>query len=188
MQWPDRFSVERMVDAVALLRRRRNKELSAAIRNASADGSRAWSRAARPIATPSIDAVAAVAAVAAGRVRFRFADVATLVLVGFSCSGKTSTADALGRHLATAEVADSDKWIERHIGCSSISNIHYTYGRARALELIETAEQRFLTSRRRTAGLEVIAAGPFVPTREPQWRSFVTRGPADRRSDGHHTD
>ena len=106
--------------------------------------------------------------------------MATLVLIGFSCAGKTDDARATVKLLkkqgiATAVVVDSDKWIAKHAGRTNVWDIHYRYGRDEALRRIEAAERLFLNSRQPTDEVEVIAAGPFLPVREPEWSDFVAR-------------
>lgn len=98
----------------------------------------------------------------------------TLVLVGFSCSGKTTISNALAESVPGLDRFDTDEWVAKHNGVEHIWELPYRYGRRVALQRIAQSERFFLRTHV-ADGTQIIAAGPFVPTHTDDWERFVTR-------------
>jgi shikimate kinase len=99
----------------------------------------------------------------------------TVVLLGFSCSGKSTVVEqTTKKQLNTVESKDSDEWVAEPYG-GHIYDIFFGLGRQEALRVIERREREFLLSFTPSTTRCLIAAGPAVPSRDPEWQSFVAR-------------
>ena len=106
----------------------------------------------------------------------------TIVLVGFSCSGKSKIAE-LARKRWGSEVTtlDSDDWVaskhQDNILGKHIYGLFLKLGRDEALAEIERLERRFLDLQEPTDDAVLIAAGPWmvIPERNPELAAFRTR-------------
>ena len=69
---------------------------------------------------------------------------------------------------------DSDRWVSKPYG-EHIYNMFFELGRSAALVQIEARERAFLSSLEPTDAPRLIAMGPAVPSRHPQWQDFCDR-------------
>jgi shikimate kinase len=101
------------------------------------------------------------------------------VLLGFSTTGKSSILrDFRAHHGNAIDTLDSDEQVSQPNG-GHIYNVylHFRDGpnTATSIQAIEGREREFL----RTAGVTVkpllLASGPFLPIRQPEWSAFVAR-------------
>ncbi len=92
-----------------------------------------------------------------------------LLLIGFSCTGKTTLAKAA---FPNDQLVDSDdavcQWVARHTDepLTHIYEIYMQFGRDRALELIERAETALIHQWAIDGGSVIISLGPGFPLRE----------------------
>ena len=100
-------------------------------------------------------------------------NVPTVVLLGYSCAGKSTIADDVCERWPEVDSQDSDRWVSKPYG-DHIYNMFIQLGRDNALSKIEQREGEFLDSLLPVDGPRIIAAGPALPSR-PQWSSFVRR-------------
>lgn len=102
----------------------------------------------------------------------------TVVLVGFSCSGKSTVGKAIAKACKEAafpvELRDSDEEIGKANG-GSIADIFVAKGRPAAIALIEDGERSFLNSLKPSDSPRLVVTGPNFPLREPEWSHFLTR-------------
>lgn len=97
----------------------------------------------------------------------------TVVLLGYSCAGKSRIAGEVCKRWPTVESLDSDAMIAEPYG-GHIYQMFFSLGRAGALDQIERSENDFLDSVSPSDNSRVIAAGPNLPNRV-RWPSFVRR-------------
>jgi shikimate kinase len=94
----------------------------------------------------------------------------TVILVGFSCSGKSSIGEKISKKFPN----QVDILIAEKYG-SSIAEIFLTHERDDAVALIENEERIFLDSIHAEEKARLIVAGPNLVLRDPQWEDFLTR-------------
>lgn len=102
-----------------------------------------------------------------------------VVLLGFSTTGKSSILrDFREHHGGAVDTLDSDEQVSQPDG----GHIYSTFLRFRAgrnttpsLQVIERREREFLRTAGPTARPLLLASGPFLPIREPEWSGFVGR-------------
>lgn len=102
-----------------------------------------------------------------------------VVLLGFSTTGKSTILSHFQEHHREAlETIDSDTQISQADG-GHIYNIflHYRQGGSttEAISTIENREREFLRTVMPTTNQMLIASGPFLPIRQPDWRNFLDR-------------
>jgi shikimate kinase len=100
--------------------------------------------------------------------------MATVVVLGYSCAGKSRILRDAQDRWPEVEALDSDKWLASPYG-GHIYNIFFSVGREAALEMIAHREREFLGSLQPVVNPRLIAAGPILPAREPQWSAFCGR-------------
>ena len=105
----------------------------------------------------------------------------TVVLVGFSCAGKTTVGKAVKARWGV-EVRESDVTIaspesqgEPHPGDPHVYKVFFAHGRERALELIEQREREFLRELKPSSAAQLVVTGPAVPSRIPDWEDMIAR-------------
>lgn len=102
-----------------------------------------------------------------------------VVLLGFSTTGKSTILQSLQKvHGGAIETVDSDQ----RISADFDGHIYNIFLRCRngadttpAIRLIEQGERRFLGEVNPGKKPLLMAAGLFLPTREPEWRQFLER-------------
>lgn len=102
-----------------------------------------------------------------------------VVLLGFSTTGKSSIlTDFTQQYSSLVECIDSDSEIAKPNG-GHIYNIYFDYlekhDTQKALQEIERREREFLTRTKPTDKPLLLASGPYLPTRTPQWDHFVAQ-------------
>jgi len=102
--------------------------------------------------------------------------MATVVLLGFSCAGKSSLATEVCNRWPDVSKLDSDAWIAKPYGePPHIYEMFFQLGRDQALHEIAHRERLFLDELNESDHPRLIAAGPALPSRQPQWGHFVDR-------------
>jgi shikimate kinase len=112
--------------------------------------------------------------------------VPTVVLVGFSCSGKSSLIDEVREWDDDVELLDSDKEVAKGYVAKGYDNEGHIFqmfldlDRLDALNVIKRREREFLDQLPTTTTKpRLIAAGPALPSRDPEWTNFKERvGPS----------
>ena|ERR1035437_1304456 len=102
-----------------------------------------------------------------------------VVLLGFSTTGKSSILrDFRERHGEAVDTLDSDEQVSQPDG----GHVYNVFRRFRAgpntapsIQVIERREREFLRTARPAAKPLLLASGPFLPIREPEWSGFVDR-------------
>src|SRR5438309_440172 len=100
--------------------------------------------------------------------------MATVVLLGYSCAGKSTIVKEVLDRWPQVEGLDSDAWVAEPYG-GHIYNVFFRLGRLAALHQIAHREREFLDSLLPVETARLIAAGPSLPSRENQWSAFVGR-------------
>ena len=103
----------------------------------------------------------------------------TVLLLGCSGAGKSTILREVERLVEAGEwpnveCLDSDREIAHPDG-GHIYNIHFQHGRLAATHVIATRERGFLQSLPRTNVPRIIAAGPALVSREPEFGEFAAR-------------
>lgn len=99
-------------------------------------------------------------------------------LLGFSTTGKSSILRDFNQYRSDIDVLDSDEQISKeengHIYCVFL---RYREGQNTnpSLFTIERREREFLMEITPTTRPLLLACGPFLPIREPEWTDFVGR-------------
>jgi shikimate kinase len=105
--------------------------------------------------------------------------MATVVLVGFSCAGKSTILRRAKDEWPEVICWDTDEQLALdHLGTDGRPHIFQMFvdlGRARALQKVDGLERDFLDRQNETTAPTLIAAGPFIPTRQPSFNNFVRR-------------
>jgi shikimate kinase len=104
--------------------------------------------------------------------------MSTVVLLGFSTAGKSTILSDFETKYPQLQTIDTDQRIARdHRG-----HIYQVYldlvsgsDRQPALDYIDEKERVILKSIQVSAGPRLIAAGPFLPLRNPEWDDFLGR-------------
>jgi shikimate kinase len=98
----------------------------------------------------------------------------TIVLIGLSCVGKSTIAEMVKSRI-DVEVVDSDAIVSEPSG-GNIYKIFLEHGRKDALKIIESRERQFLRGFTPLTDRPcLVAAGPALVSREPEWSEFVER-------------
>jgi hypothetical protein len=102
-----------------------------------------------------------------------------VVLLGFSTTGKTSILrDFRECHGDGLDTLDSDELISQPDG-GHIYNVFLRFRKgsstAKAISIIEDREHEFLRTAGPRAKPMLLASGPFLPVRQPEWSNFLTR-------------
>jgi hypothetical protein len=102
-----------------------------------------------------------------------------VVLLGFSTTGKSSILRDFREHYGGAvDTLDSDEQISQPDG-GHIYNVYLRFrdGRdtAPSIQAIEGREREFLRTAGPAAKPLLMASGPFLPIRTPEWAGFVAR-------------
>lgn len=91
----------------------------------------------------------------------------TVVLIGYSCSGKSEVGKAVKKACASRNISldyrDSDEEIARMYGDGSIAGIFISQGRPKAMQIIETAEASFLDSFVYSSVARLVVTGDLSP-------------------------
>lgn len=99
----------------------------------------------------------------------------TVVLVGFSCSGKSTVGEEIEKKFLTnIDILDSDKMISAKYG-SDIAEIFLNHEREDAVALIEGEERKILDEIHPKGNPCLVVAGPNLVLRDPQWEDFLAR-------------
>src|SRR4051812_11038544 len=93
-------------------------------------------------------------------------DLPTIVLMGFSCAGKSTILREASLRWPAVRTIDSDEHIAESFG-GHIYNTFLEFGRERALDLIEAGERNLLNSLMDEESPRLLAAGPALPSRDP---------------------
>jgi len=102
-----------------------------------------------------------------------------VLLLGFSTTGKsTILEDFRERHNHAVDTLDSDEEVSRPEG-GHIYNVFLRLrdgsNTATAIQVIESRERAFLQIAGPTNKPLLLASGPFLPIREPEWSGFLAR-------------
>jgi len=99
--------------------------------------------------------------------------VPTVLLLGYSCAGKSTIVREVRDRWPEVEGLDSDDWVAEPYG-AHIYEVFFRLGRLAALDQIAYREGLFLDALEPVDGPRVIAAGPALPSRK-EWTAFVGR-------------
>lgn len=99
--------------------------------------------------------------------------MATVALLGYSCAGKSTIVRQVTERWPEVEGVDSDKWVAQPH--EHIYEVYFEHGSLGAKHHVDYRERTFLNSLEPVDGPRIIAVGPAVPSRRPQWDAFVDR-------------
>jgi shikimate kinase len=106
-----------------------------------------------------------------------------VVLLGFSTTGKSGAIKHFKQTVFSESVIaiDSDEEVSKKENFKHIYEVfrkhldHSNKTTKPAIDVIEKHEKKFLQAQKLQGKPMLIAAGPFLPIREPEWSDFITR-------------
>jgi shikimate kinase len=112
--------------------------------------------------------------------------MATVILIGFSCAGKSTVRSQLRKYLRDRPgVLDNWNWVDtdkviadRHEGLIYkifLEHVKRNGDRSAAIAYLQERECQFLDGYEQSDIPTLIAAGPIMPMRQPHWQRFRER-------------